>query len=65
MSSLGLKPQAVAEPVSSPSSFSDPAAPARLPRPATVRLDRVVWIYVIPGRDNPSLGLARLDPLAL
>ncbi len=62
MSSLGLKPQAVAEPVSPSLSFDDTAAPPRLARPATVRFDRVVWIYVIPVVTIHLLALPAFIP---
>ena len=47
MSYLGPVPKAVEEPVRPLTTTSDHEGAARLPLPATVRLDRVVWLYVI------------------
>jgi sn-1 stearoyl-lipid 9-desaturase len=46
MSDLGPLPTVVREPVSSGAAAGGPHGPTRLPRPATVRQDSVVWHYV-------------------
>jgi fatty-acid desaturase len=47
MSYVGPVSQAVEEPVSSSAPNGDHRGPSRLPLPATVRRDKVVWLYVI------------------
>jgi hypothetical protein len=47
MSYAGPLPQEVGEPVSTLASRSDAEVLRHLPRPATVRMDRPVWLYII------------------
>jgi fatty-acid desaturase len=62
MTYLGHMPKAVGEPVSSPAQTGEHAGSSRLPLPATVRLDKVVWIYVIPVVTIHVLALLALIP---
>ena len=48
MSDLGPSPTVVGQPVSSGTATGAREVSTRLPLPATVRLDSVVWLYVIP-----------------
>ena len=48
MSFPGSSPAAVADIAPTPAAAVDQPASARLQAPATVRFDRVIWLYVIP-----------------
>ena len=48
MSDLGPSPTVVGQPVSSGTATGAREVSTRLPLPATVRLDSVVWLYIIP-----------------
>ena len=65
MSEFGASPATIAEPRTSQMLIVADADSSRLRTPATVRSDRVVWLYVGHGRDDPSGGPGRLYPLAL
>ena len=62
MSDLGPLPTAVGEPVSAGAATGAAAGSAHLPLPATVRLDQVVWLYVIPIVAIHLAALAALIP---
>jgi stearoyl-CoA desaturase (delta-9 desaturase) len=63
MVSLGLtQPPVAATPQASPVPASPRTRGARLPRPATVRLDQTVWIYLVPVVTIHLLALAAFIP---
>jgi fatty-acid desaturase len=62
MSFQGPSPAAVAEMAPTPASTVAEEGSARLPAPATVRFDRVIWIYVIPVVTIHLAALAALIP---
>jgi fatty-acid desaturase len=62
MSYVGPASRAVDEPVDSAATQGDLPGPTRLPLPATVRLDRVVWLYVTTVVTIHLAALAALIP---
>lgn len=48
MSFQGNSPAAVAEVAQAPAVTAEGEAPTRLQAPATVRFDRLIWMYVVP-----------------